>query len=682
MISTLHRRFSALLALVALASFVSGAGLDTLAVIPAAVLLFAAMLVEPRFASSRAADIVWRGAALLLAVRAVTAVITNTGDPVLPMVDLLLALLCAETWRVRDGAGDARHFALTFALLIASAAYRPGPLFGLLFVAYVMCATVALLVGYMARQARVHHTERHAPRPRFLARIASLSSVVVGVSVIVFLFFPRVSRGWAARDAPPITRSTIGFSDRVSIGDHGARLISNPEVVLRVEFPNGPPTDVTGLHWRGRSYNRFDGVAWSRSERGYSAPIEASTWGGELIEQVVYARELGGTSVLFGLHPVVDITAASRIRVGRVAAGDWLYIGDVDPVYRVRSRTGRPTAERLRGVTINRPDELRVQRASGASVVLGNLQVPPLSERIVALADSFRSAAATPYDHALMIERYLRTQFRYTLDLPATRREATLDYFLFQRRAGHCEYFSTAMAVLLRAGGIPTRNVNGFMGGEWNEFGKFLSVTQNSAHSWVEVFFPGVGWVEFDPTPGGAIGGAAGSARFAALRSFFSGAEFRWGKWILDYDLDKQAAFVDRAASAFTPRPSTSPDGETGGIRWFWMALTGAVVVLAAWSMLRRVRITRSIPHAAATRHYLRLRKSYEKLGIASASALPPLGFLNALGESPGAASARDAVNIYLNARFGGATLSRDESRTLEQLVNAARLELKRHSIP
>jgi transglutaminase-like putative cysteine protease len=662
----LHRRLSAWLSLIALITFISGAGLDAPSVIPAGLMLLIAIVIQPTERTTRFLEPFWRVAAVLLALRAGLQVIGNASDPVLPMVDLLLLLLCAESLRERDASGDARHFALTFALLIAAAAYRPGALFGLLFVVYVICATLVLVVGHLARQAAARHITPARPERRFLARIAALSTVVLLVSASVFLFFPRVSQGWAARGAPLVTRAVIGFSDRVTIGSHGARLEGNPEVVLRVEFPGGAPPNVTSLHWRGRSYNRFDGITWSRFEYRGSALNEAARWPGELIEQVVYARPLGNANVLFGLHPVLDIGGITRIQPRRLPSGDFLYYGEAEPAYRVRSRAGLP-----------HPDSLRKVRIDTDPQTLVHLQLPRLTERMQALADSFRYATTNAYDHALAVENWLQTQFSYTLDLPATRAETSLDHFLFERRAGHCEYFSTAMAVLLRAADVPTRNVNGFLGGTWNEFGGFLTVTQNNAHSWVEVYFPGYGWVPFDPTPAGSAGGSgAAAARFSAFRSFFDGIEHRWGKWVLDYDMNKQRDLLRRATAPLTGDDASDTGTPESEQRWPWKQFTAVAFLIALLLAVRNVRAHRRTRYALVTRTYLALRRAYERAGLVSTHT-PPLAFASVIGNAPGATDARRAIDLYMRERFGGVALTEVEKAELKRRVKAARREIR-----
>jgi protein-glutamine gamma-glutamyltransferase len=658
----LHRRLGALLALLALMAFVSGAGLEAPAVVPAALVLLAAVFVQPGERWSSRLEPAWRIAALLLAARAALRVVTGAGDPVLPMVDLLLLLLCAESLRSRDGSGDARHFALTFALLIASAAYRPGPLFALLFAAYVVSATVMLVVGHLLREARRHNAEAPPPARPFLLRVAALSTVVLATSFAVFLFFPRVSEGWASRGAPAMSRAMVGFGDRVSLGQHGTRIEPNPEVVMRIEFPGGAPGHPTGLHWRGRSYNQFDGVAWSSRPDVRGRDREAELWGGPVIEQVVYARALGGANVLFGLHPVAQVDPLSRIRPVRMRNGDFLYVGDGDPAYRVRSAAGRPTAEQLRQVEPEHTPEY-----------LAHLQLPAVTPRLLRLADSLRTSAPTMYDHVRAVERYLTTQFDYTLDLPPTRREATLDHFIFVRRAGHCEYFSTAMAVLLRAGGVASRNVNGFLGGEWNDFGQYLTVTQNNAHSWVEVFFPGLGWVAFDPTPPAAVatiaGGAGGLSRW---RMFRDGMDHRWSRWVLDYDVGVQSSVFQRLASPFTP---SSPGGAESveARRPLWPAAAAAALLLMVLFVAHRIRRARRLPAGPAARAYLEVRRAYERAGFPPATAQPPLAFAAALQSMPGTEDARQVVAAYVAVRFGGRELGAGEAARLQEAARRAR---------
>lgn len=661
----LHRRLAAGMGLAATLAFIAGAGLESPMAPVALVILIIALFWAPPAAGQKRLDMLWRIIALSLAARAVYHVLLSTGDIVLPMVDLLLLLLASETWRESGEAGDTRVYSLSFALLIAASAYRPGVVFALSFVIYTALAVVTLMVGHLVRKLAAHHARDVVLERPFLLRIAGMSAIMLALSAVVFAAFPRVSRGWMTRTALQTT-SMVGFSDRVSIGEHGSRISPNPEIVLRVEFPDGTPADRRSLYWRGRSYDYFDGVAWGRSPE---LPRTLATthfynarWPGRRTTQRIFAAPLD-VPVLFGLPPVLFIQPHAGLRAMSDNAGDLWYYGGGSPNYTVISAARRPSEAELRNAY--------GEAARGAEFYL---QLPPLAPRLYTLADSLTRNQPTRYDSVLAVQDWLRKEFRYTLDLPATARESTLEHFLFTRRMGHCEYFSTALAVLLRMVGIPTRNVNGFMGGTWNEFGGFMTVSQNEAHSWVEVWFPRYGWVTFDATPAATadVAQALGSGR-GRFSSFFDGIEHRWNKWILEYNIDTQVSLFQRIAAPFTRQTEAGrPIEPQAWKRWVKPVLWVIVVLLA-------LRIVVSARQGAApvrdeARGYLRLRRAYEKAGFPVRAHDGPLAFLTGLraARAPGLEAAERVIDGYLKARFSGTEITIAEKRALAEDLQAA----------
>jgi len=679
----LHRRLTTLLALIAVLAFVSGAGFTAPALIPAAALLLLGLVWNPPDRLRRRLELFWRALALLLALRAGYQALFVPTDLVLPMVDLLLLLVVAETFRAQDAAGEARLYALTFALLIAAAAYRPGALFGASFVAYLAVLTVTLMVGQLNRQARLRQLPQPRLPARFLAQSAALSAVALAVSVVVFLAFPRVS--WGAR-AAPVSRTVTGFADRVSLLGHGSRIYPNPELVLRVEFPSGAAPPASERYWRGRSYDRFDGWTWSRTAARAHRMIETRQWPAERTEQLVYQATLRDANVLFGLSPLLDVRPRSRILPYREPNGDFTYGGSAEPVYTAVSVRGQPGAEALRSAAAaaaaGREEARGLAATAGVPAALRSyLRLPPLEPRVYALADSLAAAHANSYDRTIAVRDWLRDNLAYTLDLPATVAEASLDHFLFERRAGHCEYFSTAMAVLLRAVGIPARNVNGFLGGEWNEFGDFLAVTQNQAHSWVEVWFPSYGWVRFDPTPAsvGALAAAAATPWWSSPGFLFADLEHRWSKWVLDYGLEDQGQLLRQLSEPF--RPAEGAADAPAAVSWWRVVIAAMVLLLLAAALRSRAsRTSDRPPSGAASRAYLRLRRAYARAGFPRQG--PALTFLRQLelAQAPGMDAAGRAVRLYAQVRFGGKQLDvagkrrlREDVLGVERLLRASR---------
>ena len=134
----------------------------------------------------------------------------------------------------------------------------------------------------------------------------------------------------------------------------------------------------------------------------------------------------------------------------------------------------------------------------------GTYRPSAVESQIALLARQITAGKTNPYDQASAIEDYLRTSFTYTLKPPATPAgQDPLAFFLFDSKKGYCEYFATAMGDMLRSLGIPTRLVNGFGPGTFDSKTNRYVVRESDAHTWVEVYFPGYGWVPFEPTPDG-----------------------------------------------------------------------------------------------------------------------------------------------------------------------------------
>ena len=318
-----HRRLSVLMGLAGLVAFAGGAGFEPLSAALAGVALIVALFWQPEAALSERLERVWLPLAAVLAARALLHVFVIGDDVVIPVIDLLLLLLAAEALRSLDAPNDTRLYALSFALLLAATAYRPGVLFLAAFVVYVCLSTVALMVGHLARKARAHGVQDVPLARSLIGTTLVLSLATLAVAAVVFVTFPRVSRGWAGRGDDVVT-SVVGFSDQVSIGEFGSQIYANPQIVLRVEFPGGRPPDYAGLHWRGRSYDRFDGVRWSRS-RGLppsTAPTQwyRERWSGAVLEQRIYGAPLNAR-VLFAKHPVLGIDADNRIQPSSTTQG-------------------------------------------------------------------------------------------------------------------------------------------------------------------------------------------------------------------------------------------------------------------------------------------------------------------------------------------------------------------------
>jgi transglutaminase-like putative cysteine protease len=646
-VALLHRRLTAGMALAALAAYASGAGLGMATLTAGAGLLLATLWQPPASLSAWVEQGTRVGIVGLCAWMLYIAFVRG-GDFMPQVLGMLLFLLVAESLRSLDARNDMRLYSLSFALMIAATGYYPGIAFAGAFAAYVALSALAMMVGFLRRQAEGYRAPEIRVGRRFLWTTAALSGVTLLMSAALFILFPRLPRQWNVHGRARGGEAMVGFGDGVSLGEHGSRLqlSDNPRVAFRAEFPDGPPPGLTSIHWRGRTYDTFDGTRWSRGPVGLvDLPPGAyrRRWGGEALRVRIFGGP-PGVQVLFGPHPVLRVEPRSAVRPFRDNSGDVRFSGSETPVYTVVSGPSAPP-----------PEALAEGEDADLPQLAPYLMLPPVSRRVRRLADSLRAGAGTRLDQVQAVERHLRS-FSYTLELPATRAETSLDHFLFRRRAGHCEYFSTAMAVLLRAQGIPARNVTGFLGGEWNAGARYLRVTENDAHSWVEVWFPGAGWVPFDPTPpsrSDVVQPGFGSSWSGPFRFWFDGVEYRWYRWVIDYNLDRQLSVFRGVGSLFArgaernderPRPGGGVPAEAP-----WVVIALVLAGGAIWIVRRRGQ---RLP--AEARIYLALRRAYARAGIGD-DAAGPLQWAEGLERAgaPGFEPAARLVRHYLDARFG-----------------------------
>jgi Transglutaminase-like superfamily/Domain of unknown function (DUF4129) len=209
-----------------------------------------------------------------------------------------------------------------------------------------------------------------------------------------------------------------------------------------------------------------------------------------------------------GIVPPTKLDTLDRLSVGGRAGGS----GN----YQVTVEYSTATEDQLRGAGTDYPIWLDPYRdfagayrtgadSGGPDPIQGNAyRSKAVLQQIQDLARKVTAGQTTPYDQAAAIESYLRSNYQYTLTPTVPPAGADpLQYFLFQSKEGYCEYFASAMGDMLRSLGIPTRLVNGYGPGSYDEkLGKYV-VKESDAHTWVEAYFPGYGWIPFEPTPDG-----------------------------------------------------------------------------------------------------------------------------------------------------------------------------------
>lgn len=610
------------------------------------------------------------------------------GDVLDAGVDFLLLLVIQRLFQRQRAREHFQLLLLGALLMIVGAVINVGLNYPVLFGGYAVAATMTLLVNHLLAEG-----ERLGPRVRAeMARAGmrskstlwrwsgSVSGFVLLSGLAVFLVFPRFGVGVFLRGS--FARATVsGFSDTVELGGFG-RIKSDPSVIARVHPLDDQGTPPATLDWyfRGTSLDRYDQGRWTQSRmneptplrrirnyqvlaphhrpeassnREYQPPLLPRRIDGFDASQTTSRAEIiledQGIDLLFLASTPLGVRLRPRgpLERSEVRGGfnDTFHV-DKNPgplSYEFVSRPIQPTPAELAAVgnpPITAELEPYLQRSEA------------FSPRVRALAERITRGAPNQLDKVRAVMRYLGA-FHYSLDLAPVPTDGTdpLEPFLFDTQAGHCEYFATALAVLLRDVGVPTRVVNGYYGAEYNEIGQFYAIRQADAHSWVEVHFGDLGWVTFDATPPNGRTPTF-SNWWAGPRHVLDALRHRYLLYVIDFDIDKQVAILERLGVARRARNQRISVSWTTLGAWTTIALLAFGLV--TW--LRKPRNKIDPPEVSMYRDLLRMFASagWEKRPNESS-----LRFARRLADAsaPAGAAFLGFAIAYDNVRFGLLTI-------------------------
>jgi len=555
-------------------------------------------------------------------------------------------------------------YALSFFQFIAGTIVTVSFSYAAAFIVYIAVAVGAMIVFEMRRGALESggpgSDEPGLVSPRFLGTSVVLGICILLTAALIFISVPRLGGSYFGSGFLRAGELRSGFSDEVKLGRVGEiKLDGSPVMMVRVL--NRDISDVPyPVYWRGVALDEFDGESWRAGQAGYKiykpGPAGRVQVGdghagraGDILEQEIITEPLD-TDVLFSANVPVGF---GSVPGGSVAASNDSYSLRDRISYRIKyyavSDIGAPA-----------PAELPNGDTAGADNMDAFLRLPPLGDRVRDLALEITASDSGVYDKALSVKRYLLANYAYTRTLERGEAGFPLEEFLFTRKEGHCEYFATAMAVLLREAGIPSRVVNGFIGGAPNEHGNFFLVRESDAHSWVEAYIPGRGWVTFDPTPEGQAGAVAGA--FPLLTSYLDYLRFRWSRYVIDFGQGDQLKLLNEAGDKWSWKNRTLFRG--AGIRslldWRTAAVIGALA-LCIWLTASKpdikpffLRRGRS-PRGKAAALYAQALGLLTKKGFPKPESMTASEFADSLARSPYAGSPvmKLFTDMYLGLRFG-----------------------------
>ena len=601
-----------------------------------------------------------------------------------PAVHLVLFVLVVRLFSARR---DRDHYFLAviaFLMVLAAAVLTVDSTFLLAFAGFMLTAVATFILMEMRRasasaafQSAADDASVSRQMGVSLARVTpALVLLIALAAAVIFFVLPRVSSGYLSAYTPTSEIAT-GFSDRVQLGRIG-EIQQSSSLVMHIQI-DGDTHGAFDLKWRGVALSLFDGTTWSNP---YEHRLVARSPGGQFLLSASSDARAGGHLIHYRvlMEPIADnvfFLAPETLSLGgnyRVVSRDEagaVFDADLEhPVsaYDAQSNVAQPGPAQLRGAAQDYPP----------AVLLNYLQLPRLDPRIAPLAEQITASESNKYDKAVALERYLRTHFGYTLQLGRSAQRDPLAYFLFERKQGHCEYFASAMAVMLRSLRIPSRVVNGFRTGEFNDVTSQYLVRASNAHSWVEAYFPGYGWTSFDPTPAAPVPVRTGWSRWAlyadAMASF-------WREWVVSYDVSHQYILGHRAAQGGEQwirrvrrwerlqydawlEAARRTGHAVSDAPWRWGAIALGVVALLIlgaysarlWRAIRRRRVAarpERSPRMAATIWYERVLRLLAKRGWQKSPAQTPAEFVASFKNGGVRDPMARFAEHYERARFG-----------------------------
>jgi transglutaminase-like putative cysteine protease len=604
----------------------------------------------------------------------------------------------------RHGAREAQQIiVLAFLHLIAATVLTTSLIYALIFIGFVVLTPWMLALSHIKHEAEKAYPlpeeqlqsqldRSNIVNPKFLLGTATLAFPILLVTSLLFLAFPRVglglfSFGYSAR------QRTAGFGGQVDLGEFGA-IREDPTVVLRVRIASEQLwLRPESLRLRGTSFDHYDGRRWERTNTEL-LPVEhvgktyhVQRWPQPTDAQLPIELEPIDENVIFLPQGTVALEILPRIRIGVATYRHIIQSHDLEFRYLDATDQGLTYVAFVSAMARTVDNSMSSSEARARY-----LNLPSHHDRLIQLATQLTRRASTQAEKIAILTNYLRDnpQFHYTTNSETDPGSRPLEYFLFTSRSGHCEYFASALTMMLRAVNIPSRYVTGFLGGRYNPYGKYIAVRQGDAHSWVEAFVDGTGWVTLDPTPTGRASISVEAGISAQLRAVLDALRSRWDRHVVSYDLRHQlglwhklAQWAKHTMPSFKHKPATispqlhrhSSSKLPGGylVLGIGICMTG---LLLYGFFKRRAKLIHESTHPSVT-FYQEVERWLLKHDHPRPSHATPLEHAMLLKEKqfPAADTVYKLTDRYMLARYGHQLLTvKERKHLLSELHRSSRL--------
>jgi transglutaminase-like putative cysteine protease len=525
---------------------------------------------------------------------------------VLAIANLLVYLQVVLLFQDKDYLTYWQLMMLSLLQVVSAAAFNQGALFGVILAAYLVAGLAAMTLLFFYRERNLFgqaaEAPAEAPTPPGRWPLASWQSSFAGtpagasdrsavggelwrrlgrvaggtvlLTAVIFFALPRLGNS-AWRGPGAALRKSVGFSDQVMLGELGS-IIENRQEVLRIRFfedqTRQPYAVQNEVYLRGAVLMRYSHGRWRALERPVAQadrPVERGVpLPGEAFVRQEITIEPMDRNELFCVWPFVGADEQPDSRFYFDARRQRLL--RQEEYARERFTFELATTAFTQGVqSVLIPSEGAVNPRPLLAMPAdqGRIAVPGLAAQARAWLGDVPLSSGDRLSRARLLERMLRDSGRFQYSLEGQVRDRALDPiedFVTKHPRGHCEYFASALVLMLRSQGIPARLVVGYKTDEWNDLGGFFQVRQLHAHTWVEAYlepqqlpadlirgdrhweWADGGWLRLDPTPGGEPQQAARETLLKKTDRYLSWLDYLWDSYVVEMDSPRQREAIYR----------------------------------------------------------------------------------------------------------------------------------------
>jgi transglutaminase-like putative cysteine protease len=556
-----------------------------------------------------------------------------SGDVFLAVAHMTITFQGIKSFDLKEPWDHLQVYFMSLLQLIIASELTRALTFGVIFIVFMILLVTAMVFSHFLKEGALGKVRLRRP----VIVIVALTMVFTS---LFFIVLPRTPQRFIGKSHFRGIK-TIGFSDKVDFGSFGDIKLDQT-IVMRIQLNRAVPPP---YYWRGKTMDYFDGISWRNTTQQKSRifkfadeflffPYDRNT----ALVQDVFLEPIDSDAV-FGLAKIAAVNAETFS----------LTVGDDRDI----SMPGR-FSKRVRYTVYSDPSDHYTGKREGKY-----LQMPPGLTRVSNLADAVTGKAATDEQRALLIESFLRNNYTYSLSTsqpPAGM--SVIEDFLFGSRKGYCEHYAASMVLMLRSINIPARIVNGFYGGERNDYGNYLIIRQSDAHAWVEALI-GNTWRRFDPTP------AVTLQRPQTVALLFDSLKMQWTRYVIGFSFHDQKEILKKVTLPF--RLKGLPHVQFSMLKTYIPVLLAVIVVcLIIYYGLSSFRSRR---YGFVTASYLELRALLKKRGFRLTDSKTAGDIRDMTHSSCMAGAVHEFLRLYELHRFGKRQVTAEQKKQYARLL-------------